>query len=87
MIFLGLAYLIGGINLLSYKLWANRLVTIISGILFILIWAISIALILMFGKTMKVIVIGLINGFLWSSPLVFFIYYLNQRKIIEHFST
>jgi len=88
MVSIGVAYLIGGIFLRKYKLWANYLVTGLSVILILLIWALMISMAMSAGKEegMEIFKYGaIINAFFWSTPLAFLIFYLNKQKIKKHF--
>ncbi len=88
MIFIGVIYLLGGVFVAKYKLWANRLVTFVSGLLFVIIWSLMIFMfIAMSGQVeLQTFRIGSIaTALFWSTPLVILIWYLNKKNTLKHF--
>ncbi|MCR9248902.1 MAG: hypothetical protein NXI20_00705 [bacterium] len=87
-VFMGLFLLVGGIYITKYKLWANRLVSIIAGLMFLLIWGLMIALSVGLGGQvgMGLLAFGaIINALFWSTPVVLLIRFLNRKSIKSHF--
>jgi len=88
MIIIGIVYLFGGIYLAKYKLWANRLVTLVSGLLFFVIWFLMIFMFIsMSGNVeLKIFRIGsIVTAIIWSIPLLILIWYLNKKDTLKHF--
>ncbi len=88
MVTIGLLYLIGGLNIRKYKLWANKLVTCLSLLLIVLIWTLSIAMATMVAEhnERELFSIGaIIPALLWSIPIGVLIYFLNTKEIKKHF--
>ena len=88
MVAIGLFYLLSGIFIQKYKLWANRFATVISGlqILFVL----SIMLILRFSianeSGMEFFKRGTIaTAIFWTIPFGLLIWFLNKKGIKEYF--
>ncbi|UBM60765.1 hypothetical protein LAG90_08970 [Marinilongibacter aquaticus] len=89
MLCLGIAYLIGGIFISKYKLWANRMVSGISVLLILVIWGIMVMISMLCSQQegLEIFVFGaLFNALLWSTPLGLLIWFLNRPKIKKHFS-
>ncbi|MCP9764122.1 hypothetical protein [Lacihabitans soyangensis] len=88
MVTIGVLYLIGGLSVQKYKLWANKLVTYISAILLILIWTFMVVMLRMTAEheSMKLFNIGIIiSAVFWSTPIGLLIWFLNQGNIKKHF--
>jgi len=88
MVIIGIIYLLGGIFIRKQKLWANRLVSLISGILFLVVWGLSIFMFsAMIGQAeLHTFRIGtIVTALFWSIPLVLLIWYLNKKSILKHF--
>jgi hypothetical protein len=90
MITVGLFYLIGGLFVRKYKLWANRLVSIISVLQIIIIWSLMITMFIAAHKQE-----GIMSGFsygaigtalFWSTPIGLLIWFLNKNQIKKHFA-
>jgi len=89
MVLIGILYFIGGLNIRKYKLWANRLVTYISLLLILLMWALMIAMSIMTSgqQGMEIFSVGaIITAIIWSTPLGLLIWFLNRAKIKKHFA-
>jgi hypothetical protein len=86
MMIVGIIYLIGGIFIRKYRLWANQLVSGFSIllILFHLIGLIS----LKQPEGMNDLVISALSiySLFWLIPLGLFIWFLNRKKIKKHFA-
>jgi hypothetical protein len=88
MVVIDIVYLIGGLYLRKYKLWANRLLTYFSGLLILLTWSIMIyivSLIPAFEFKTFISIFGVICSVFWTAPLGILIWYLNRKKVIAHF--
>lgn len=88
MVTIGVLYLIGGLNIRKYKLWANKLVTYLSLLLIVLIWTLMIAMSTMTAgqNEMEIFSVGaIITALLWSTPIGLLIWFLNRQKIKKHF--
>jgi len=87
MVGLGAVYLIGGIFLLRHKLWANRLVMIVSVVQVIIIWLI------MFSMHLAVTHVGIgifmawpvIVAVAWTIPFGILIWFLRRKDIVANF--
>lgn len=89
MLLIGIAFLIGGLFIRKYKLWANKLVSTLSIIIIFIIWGLMIAMSISIRKEegMEIFRYGLIiNAFFWSTPLGLLIWFLNKKKIKKHFA-
>jgi hypothetical protein len=89
MVTIGIIYLLGGINIRRYKLWANRLVTYISALLIVLIWGLMITFSIMAAQQeeMGIVITGsILNAIFWSTPIGLLIRFLNKETIIKHFA-
>jgi len=89
MMFIGVAYLIGGIYIRKYKMWANNLVSGLSVLLFLIIWVLMIAMSFKVGLEdgMAIFSIGAIfTAAFWSTPILLLIRFLNREKIKKHFA-
>jgi len=89
MVTIGVIYLIGGLSIRKYKLWANKLVTYLSTLLIVLIWTLMIAMSSMtVGQSdMEIFSVGaIITAVFWSTPIGLLIWFLNKEKIKKHFA-
>lgn len=89
MLIIGIAFLIGGLFVRKYKLWANRMVSILSFIIILLIWGLMVSMSISIGKEegMEIFCYGaIINALFWSTPLGLLIWFLNKKKINKHFA-
>lgn len=85
---LGMCFLIGGINLRKYKLWANRLISILSLILICIIWFLMITIFSIFYSSSGLDVLSysaIFSAIIWSVPLIILIRFLNNNEIEMHF--
>lgn len=89
MISLGACFLIGGINLRKYKLWANRLISLASIGFICVIWGLMVAFFSVFlsapNEIKYVSFFAIFVAIVWSTPFVFLIRYLNRNDIKVHF--
>ena len=87
MVSIGALYLIGSIFFKKYKLWANHMISIISLVLILLIWAIMIVFFLSIPNEEVLFRYGCIaNAILWSTPLGLLVRYINKKEIKKHFT-
>jgi uncharacterized membrane protein len=89
MLIIGVFYLVGGLNIRKYKLWANKLVTYLSLLIIVMIWTLMIAMYsLIAGQNeMTVFAIGtILSALFWSTPIGLLIWFLNRQEIKNHFS-
>lgn len=88
MVAIGVFYLIGGLNIRKYKIWANKLVTSLSVALIAIIWTLVIAMSTMTAgqNEMEIFSIGaILTALFWSTPIGLLIWFLNRQKIKKHF--
>lgn len=88
MITIGVLYLVSGLYLRKFKLWANRLMTIVSVILILVIWSSMIAVYLAVLKIHEIRLFGLFAIFsavIWSVPIILLIRFLNKNRIKSFF--
>ena len=87
-IILGALFLIGGLNIRKYKLWANKLVTILSFLSILLIGGIILSLSsLVFEQGATLFgFLFLCFVFVCSFPFGYLIWFLNKQSIKIHFS-
>lgn len=86
MVAIGVLYLIGGLSIRKYKLWANKLVTYISAVLIVLIWTLMIAM-TSGQQDMEIFSVGaLMTAVFWSTPIGLLIWFLNKESIKKHFA-
>ncbi len=88
MITIGIILLIGGIFFRKYKLWANRLVMIITFVFVIMLWVFFLLIINTINKEnapvfLSVFCIALAAMF--TIPLLMFIRFLNLKRTKQHF--
>tara|TARA_B100000609_G_C17052044_1_gene349546 strand:- start:146 stop:616 length:471 start_codon:yes stop_codon:yes gene_type:complete len=89
MLLIGIAYLVGGIFIRKYKLWANIMVSSLSVIIFLIIWGLMIAMSISVGQQdgMEIFSYGaILNAVFWSTPVGLLIWFLNKKKIKKHFA-
>lgn len=89
MVAIGSAYLLGGVFIRKYKLWANRFVTAITVVLIIIIWTIMLMLRESFSKEPGLELLGnwpIVAAAAWTLPLLLLIRYLNRKEIVSHFT-
>ena len=85
----GIILLIGGIFFKKYKLWANRLVMIITCVFVIMVWAFFYLLVNSLNKENApafLVVFCIILTVIFTIPLVLFIRFLNLKRIKQHFN-
>jgi hypothetical protein len=88
MVAIGIAYLFGGLFIRKYRLWANRFVTAISGLLILLFWTTMLIMRASFGheagfefaNTWTIVV-----AIVWSAPVGILIWFLNRKDIVTCF--
>jgi hypothetical protein len=88
MVMVGITSLIGGIFIRKYKMWANQMVSVISVILILVIWSLMTSFFLIARQQggMEFISFGaLFGGLFWSVPIGILIWFLNKKKIKNHF--
>ena len=88
MLLIGVAYLVGGIFIRKYKLWANRMVSGLSILIFLIIWGLMIAISISVRQQdgMEVFsYVAIFNALFWSTPIGLLIWFLNKKKIKKHF--
>lgn len=88
MVFIGAAYLIGGIFLRRYKRWANRLTTVLTALLVLGVWWMSIGFSnsMTFDPMVKALsFFPYLVAVAVSIPLSLLIRFLNRKSILEHF--
>ena len=89
MILIALGYLIGGIFIQKFRLWANKLLTTSALLSLVMIWGLMIVMAVSIGQSSTdgtLSLIPIIIGILWSTPVVLLIWFLNRKKIKQHFS-
>lgn len=87
MVAIGIFYLIGGLNIRKYKLWAKRLVTFLSAFLIVVIWGLMILIASMVnGFDLQFFgIAAMITAVFWSTPLGLLVWFLNKKDIKKHF--
>ena len=89
MLIIGIAFLISGLFVRKYKLWASRMVSILSFIIMLIIWGLMISMSISTGQQegMEVFSYGaIINALFWSTPLGLLIRFLNKKEVKKHFA-
>lgn len=89
MVTIGLFYLLSGIFIQKYKLWANRFATFISGLQILFVWSIMLIIRSSIGDEpgMGIIKFGAIAaGIFWTIPFGLLIWFLNKKGIKENFN-
>ncbi|MFZ6052558.1 hypothetical protein [Halocola ammonii] len=87
MIALGVCFLIGGIFIRKYQLWASRLVSIVSVLLILIIVFVTVALSVMLAAQgqLPLIAFAVFGALVWATPIFLLIRFLNRAKIKKHF--
>ncbi|QCK15756.1 hypothetical protein [Mangrovivirga cuniculi] len=90
MTFIGILLLFSGLNILKYKMWANRLATFISIFYIVYMWVVMwwISFYLMNDPNNEIDAMnywGLFTAILWTVPAVILIWFLNIKNIKRHF--
>jgi hypothetical protein len=83
MIAFGVLYLIGGIYLRNYKLWANRLLTIVTIVVITAIWMGS--AFVSIRMTGAIFGLNLVPILFWTAIHGLLIWYLNKKSVRMHF--
>lgn len=89
MVCFGIIYMVGGIFIRKYRLWANRLISILSALFILIIFGLMITISISAGQDegMGLFSVGaILVGIFWSTPLGFLIWFLNKQKIKKHFT-
>lgn len=89
MLTIGTTYLIGGIFIRKYKIWANKLVSGLSALIILIIWGLMISMSVSTREQegLEIFSYGaLFNALVWSTPVGILIWYLNRKKIKKHFA-
>lgn len=89
MIIIGILYLVGAIYMRRYRLWANRLVSLVSILLFVMIWGLMIAMSITTGRHEGLEIFSIMaiaTAVFWSLPIVLLIRFLNKKDIKRHFT-
>jgi hypothetical protein len=84
----GILLLIGSIYLIKFRIWANRLISIMSIFLILSIWGIMIAFSFAISRktgSKLLCIFPIFNALLWSTPFGLLIWHLNQEKVKKHF--
>ncbi|NER11630.1 hypothetical protein [Muriicola jejuensis] len=89
-IFIGVALFIGGVFLLKFKLWANRLLTAVAGLAGTAILIIFLVIAYIMPSEPSIALIFKIAfsffAFLAAIPFVLLIRFLNRERILKHFA-
>lgn len=88
MVAIGTAYLLGGLFIQKYKLWANRFVTVISGIQILIVWTIMLLMRASFGQEPGLEILNswtIVVAIIWTVPFGLLIWFLNRKNIVSHF--
>ncbi len=88
MIINGVFYLLGGLFLLKYKLWANRFVSIVSGIQIFIMWAIMLIIRSSVGQEPGLEILNIwtiVVALAWTIPFGLLIWFLNRKDIMNDF--
>ena len=87
MLFLGIAFLIGGVYIRYYRLWANKMISILSFIVIMIIWSLMITKSpsTELEEVTQVISMYVIQALFWSTPMVILVWFLNMKEIKKHF--
>ncbi|WP_276978430.1 hypothetical protein [Flavobacterium filum] len=89
MVTIGVMFLVGGLNIRKYKMWANKLLTYLSIFLIAIIWTLMIAMSSMTAgqNDMEIFSFAAIFTALFcSTPIGLLIWFLNKQKIKKHFA-
>lgn len=82
---LGILYLIAGVFICNYKLWANKLATFLSILVIILLWIAMISLAITVGYKLFVSAF-LTIALIFTIPMGLLIRFLNKKSIRKYFS-
>jgi hypothetical protein len=88
MVAIGTAYLLGGLFIKKYKLWANRFVTVVSGVQVLIVWTIMLIMGASFAQEPGLEILNtwtIIVAMTWSVPFGLLIWFLNKKDIVNHF--
>jgi hypothetical protein len=88
MVAIGTSYLLGGLFIQKYKLWANRFVTVISGIQVLIVWTIMLITRASFGKEPGLEILNIwtiVVATTWTLPFGALIWFLNKKNIVVYF--
>lgn len=88
MITLGATYLIGGIFIQKYKLWANRLICIISILHILIVWIFMLLVpssLNLGSSPIPLTIFSILAAILWTIPFGLLTFFLNKKIIINHF--
>jgi hypothetical protein len=86
-IILGGLFLIGGLNIRKYKLWANRLVSILSMFSILIIWSLMLSLsTVVYKEGISYSLVVLFFSFILSIPFVYLFWFLNRKINKMHFN-
>ena len=89
MVVTGMLYLVSGIFIRKYRLWANRLATIVTSLLIVGVWVLMALMSWRMGQE------GMVSGLQFfpyvvaiavSIPLGLLVRFLNRKHILAHFS-
>lgn len=89
MMVIGSVYLLGGLFLRKYKLWANRFVTSISVIQILIVWIIMLAIRSSIKEEPELGILStwtIVVATFWSIPFGVLIWFLNRKETIKYFS-
>ena len=88
MLTIGVAYLISGLFIRKYKLWASRLFTVLSCLMIVIIWIVMIAIFISSRQVEEMKFFSyftIFNALFWSTPIGLLIWFFNKKKIKQHF--
>ena len=88
LVLIGIAYLLGGIFIQRYKLWANRLVTAISALQVLFVWLIMVIVRSSFAEQegLEILSVWTIAvALIWTLPFGLLIWFLNKKGVIRNF--
>ena len=89
MVAMGTTYLFGGLFIKKYKLWANRFVTIISGIQILIVWTVMIIIRSSFGREPGLEILNtwtIVVALFWTVPFALLVWFLNGKDIVNKFN-
>lgn len=89
MLTIGVAYLISGLFIRKYRLWANRLVTVLLSLMIVIIWVLMIAIFISSRHVEEMKIFSyftLFNALFWSTPIGLLIWFFNKKKIKKYFT-
>jgi len=90
MIAIGILFLFNGIFLLKFKLWANRIISALSGIMILLLWTLLIFISdinQIQSLDLEFILFPILTAISATIPFAILIWFLNKRKTLRHFKT